>query len=361
LTLPALLSSNQSYAADALVEYCENCSTSQMESIIRAKFKYTKSCPYYEEDECYDAEFKEYNMFFSDSAHTRVTKYEIEHGKYFLEYSKDNLTPDEIDFFYELRELRRQLLEDAASGDNLFPHSAPLKSNNLVSTYNSAGVGYSCTSPFAANGEFNDSIYDSLVKDRKVLNSMETILTNRYNNRGYIDRIVDKVHSMAGWSSPVIGLTFEKATEGVVHYENFADHSVGVYDVTLKAVHGSPSEDFAVQLEVDLLRSKNSSGQSLSGFVRKTSRGYQVFDADTLASMSVCDQQEVTGDNEMTDEFLDDPDEEAFCGRVGTTTTMRFYVLIGRDPSGMREYGWMYVEKEDEDNNDVDDADGFCD
>ena len=130
LTLPAFISSSSTYAAEALIEYCENCSDSQMDSIITAKFTYNKNCPYAKKDECFDAEFKEYKLFIANSEHSAVTKYDIKHGKYFLNYSKSKLTNDEKDFFYELRELKKRLLKDSESGGNLLPHSGPMKGNS---------------------------------------------------------------------------------------------------------------------------------------------------------------------------------------------------------------------------------------
>ncbi len=111
---------NPAIAAEAKLEYCDNCSVEQMESIVRAKFKYNRSCPYAEKELCRRGEYQEHSLFFSNSSHTEVMKYQIKHGTYFLDYRKAALTTDESEFFAALVELRQALLDDANSRENLF-------------------------------------------------------------------------------------------------------------------------------------------------------------------------------------------------------------------------------------------------
>ncbi|RTR40572.1 hypothetical protein EKG38_01230 [Shewanella canadensis] len=107
-------------AAEAIMEYCDNCSVQQMESIVRAKFKYNRSCPYAEKELCREEGYKEHHLFISNSSHTEVMKYQIKHGKYFLYYQKVELTADESEYFSALVELRQDLLDYSNSGESLF-------------------------------------------------------------------------------------------------------------------------------------------------------------------------------------------------------------------------------------------------
>ncbi|WP_394204516.1 hypothetical protein [Shewanella waksmanii] len=111
LFMTALLYTNVSLAREVFVEYCEQCSQKQMESTLRAMFKY-RNCPDNVAPEvCSQSGLREYTVFFSNASHTEVKKYLVDKGTYFMTFNQDELTNRERRGFAMLVEVRHDMIE----------------------------------------------------------------------------------------------------------------------------------------------------------------------------------------------------------------------------------------------------------